>query len=69
MSLLSLIKYPGYELFGGLHFNVYSAPIYIFIATLLVSIVLLLTCFDGKMRLLKVPVEKDEATSGKTKKG
>ena len=68
MGLLTLLKYPGYELIGGLHFNVYSAPVYIFILTLIVSIGLLIALFDGKMRLLKVPDESEETQTGKTKK-
>ncbi|KAI6189704.1 hypothetical protein M3Y97_00037600 [Aphelenchoides bicaudatus] len=59
-GLMTRLKYPGYELGStGLNLHLYSAPVYLLIITAVVSIVLLLICFDGKMRLMKTakPIE------------
>lgn len=63
------MKYPGIELGYGLHLNLYSAPIYLLIITIFVSVILLTFWFDGKMRLLKSkPVEEKEFENKKKPK-
>lgn len=69
MALMAKLKYPGYELAStGLHLNLYSAPIYFLILTIIVSVVLLVGWFDGKMRLLKnKPLEKEDLSVSEKK--
>jgi hypothetical protein len=56
MAIMSHLKYPGLEIGStGLHLNLYSAPTYLLILTIIVSVILLIFWFDGKMRLLKSP--------------
>ncbi|CAD5223299.1 unnamed protein product [Bursaphelenchus okinawaensis] len=54
----TLIPYPGIALAFGLHFNVYTAPMYIILGTTIVSIVLLVGWLDGTMKT----VETSEVT-------
>lgn len=58
MVLLSQLGYPGYSLFGGLHLNSYTAPMYLILATTIVALVLLIFMFDGTMKV-EEKIKKD----------
>jgi hypothetical protein len=49
----------------------YTAPIYLLVATAVISIIMLLCCFDGKMKLMKTkappPIENEVGESQKPK--
>ncbi|KAI6185991.1 Major facilitator superfamily domain-containing protein 8 [Aphelenchoides besseyi] len=49
-SIFTLIKYPGIEFVFGLHLNFYTVPGYFIILTGVVSLILILTCFNGELR-------------------
>ncbi|CAD5232749.1 unnamed protein product [Bursaphelenchus xylophilus] len=58
MVLMSLLKYPGYEMPFGVHMNLYTAPMYLLLVTTIISVILLVCCFDGTMR---VPVRNKDS--------
>jgi MFS family permease len=54
-AAFSQIKYPGFLLFAGIHFNLYTAPIVLAAVTSIVGIYLLFCHFDGRMRIRDIP--------------
>lgn len=67
---MTKLKHPGYAIGSfGLHLNLYSGPVYLLIFTVIVSLVLLVLCFDGKMRLTKTihPIENEVGEGKKPK--
>lgn len=53
--IFSQISYPGIPLFFGTHFNLYTAPVVLAGSTSLIGIVLLICCFDGRMKVRDIP--------------
>ncbi|CAD5223297.1 unnamed protein product [Bursaphelenchus okinawaensis] len=65
MVFVSLMSYPGILMPFGVHLNLYTAPMYLVLLTTIISVILLICCFDGTMR---VPIRnKDSIIVPKTK--
>lgn len=61
MALFTQFGFPGIAIgLTGLHLNLYSAPVYLMILAIFISMFLILLFFDGKMRLLKTAVHPIE---------
>ena len=55
--LFSLIQYPGLSLLFGIHFNSFTAPVFLTFLTSLIGALLLIFFFNGK---LHVPTEEEK---------
>ncbi|KAI1712372.1 major facilitator superfamily domain-containing protein [Ditylenchus destructor] len=47
----SKMSYPGVPLLFGAHINIFTAPSYLIITICIIGVILLLCCFDGRMRI------------------
>ncbi|CAD5232750.1 unnamed protein product [Bursaphelenchus xylophilus] len=52
---MTLLPYPGFEMPFGVHLNLYTAPMYFVLLTVIISIVLLVVWFDGRMHVKDYP--------------
>ena len=50
-SAFTIIKYPGVKLIFGIHLNLYTGPVILSLFFNIGATVLLVTMFDGKMRI------------------
>uniref|UniRef100_A0A7E4VDF0 MFS domain-containing protein n=1 Tax=Panagrellus redivivus TaxID=6233 RepID=A0A7E4VDF0_PANRE len=53
--IFAQIGFPGWPLFLGTHFNVYTAPVVLSAVTSIVGLILLVFYFDGRMRIRDTP--------------
>uniref|UniRef100_A0A915D658 Uncharacterized protein n=1 Tax=Ditylenchus dipsaci TaxID=166011 RepID=A0A915D658_9BILA len=58
----TMLKYPGVPFIFGTHINLFTAPILLTIIISTLALVLLVFCFDGRMRIQPFPKESKMAT-------
>lgn len=56
------LKYPGPKLFLNIHLNLYTAPAILMVILYVISLILLFTIFDGKMKIPPAEIKLDNKT-------
>ncbi|KAI1705080.1 YEATS family domain-containing protein [Ditylenchus destructor] len=58
----SRMSYPGVPLLFGAHINIFTAPSYLIITICIIGAILLLNCFDGRMRIAEKSLQDQKNT-------